>query len=451
VLRDLLRHLLQRAWRSPPTASASDSPAALRQAFEAFLAVDDYAGARELAAAAGRRMPYESQLLLGRAHQKLHEPAPALRHFEAARQLRDGDPELYDFRGAMFQEMGRPDEALADYARALALRPDFPLASYHLAMARLLTGDFARGWDGYELRRLSADAAPSAAGLPRWEGEPLAGRRLLITGEQGLGDEIMFASILPQLLAAGTRCCVQCEPRLAALFRRSFPDVAVFAAGAPCPEPADVAIEAGSLPRLFRRAIADFPRHAGYLRADPGAVARWRARLDTLGPGLKVGLAWTGGVRRTRRELRSIPLAQLLPVLRVPGVQFVSLQYTADAAAETAALRSSHGIDVHHWPEALDDYDQTAALVCALDQVVSVCTSLVHLTGALGRPAWVMAPAGPEWRYGAAGETMPWYPSVRLFRQAAYAEWDPVVLRVAGELAALRRNDASSRTTAPSA
>jgi len=170
-----------------------------------------------------------------------------------------------------------------------------------------------------------------------------------------------------------------------------------------------------------------------------------------MGPGLKIGLSWTGGVRKTRRALRSLALEQLLPLLRVPGARYVSLQYTREAPGELADLRARHGIDIPHWQAAIDDYDETAALAGALDLTISVCTSLVHLCGALGRPVWVLAPIGPEWRYGIAGESMVWYPSVRLFRQTAYAEWGPVVERVAAAAAALRRNPASSETAAGSA
>jgi len=448
VLKKLLGQLLLRAWhalwpgrgRGPALAPS----ASFRQAFDALLQADDYHAARSLAADAVARgaASYEAQLLLGRAHQKLHDPERALECFEVARRMRADDAELYDFRGSMVQELGRLQEAFADFDRALALRPDFPLARFHRAMARLLAGDFERGWEDYELRRLSADHAPAAAAVPRWDGSPLAGRRILVAREQGLGDEIMFASMLPELIAAGAHCVVECDPRLLATFKRSFPDASIFGTlpggGLPQwipPASVDVTIEAGSLPRLLRPSAADFPRHDGYLCAEPQRVEQWRQRLAGIGPGLTVGLAWTGGVRRTRRELRSLSLERLLPLLQVPGVRFVSLQYTADARDGIDEFRARHGIEIHHWSDAIDDYDQTAALVGALDLVVSVCTSVVHLGGALGRPVWVLAPVSPEWRYGFTGETMPWYPSVRLFRQTDYGDWAPVIARAALELA----------------
>jgi hypothetical protein len=264
-----------------------------------------------------------------------------------------------------------------------------------------------------------------------------------VTREQGLGDEIMYASMLPQLVAQARRCIVECDPRLLALLGRSFPEATFFGTvpGSRLPpsiprSSIDLAIEAGSLAGYLRRDLADFPRQDGYLRADEAKVARWRGRLAALGPGRWIGLSWTGGVRKTRRALRSLALEQLLPLLRQPGLRFVSLQYTPDAPAALAELRARHGIDIPHWQEAIDDYDETAALVCALERTVSVCTSLVHLCGALGRPAWVMAPLAPEWRYGMTGETMPWYSSVRIFRQAAYGDWQPVIERIAREIRA---------------
>ena len=446
MLRQLLGTLIDalRGRASPPAARGAGDAArrgGLREAFEALLWREDYEGALALAEDAAARDPgsYEGRLLLGRALQKLHRPEEARGAFADARRLREGDPELHDFLGALHQETGRLAEAIAEYGRALELRPDFPLAAFHLGMARLLAGDFARGWDGYALRTLGRAPVPGTVGVPRWDGSPLEGRTIFVAREQGLGDEIMFASLLPELLARGGRCVLECDPRLVALLQRSFPAATVLASGPEgglppgAPRP-DAWIEAGGLPALWRRRREDFPRHAGYLRADPAKVERWRERLRALGPGLKVGLAWSGGVRMTRSALRSIPLDRMAPLLRVPGARFVSLQYAAGAGAEAARVAARDGVPLVHWQEAIDDYDETAALVAALDLVVSVCTAVVHLAGALGRPAWVLAPLGPEWRYGAEGEGMPWYPSVRIHRQTNYGAWEPLIADVAQAL-----------------
>ncbi len=247
----------------------------------------------------------------------------------------------------------------------------------------------------------------------------------------------MFASCLPDVVAASAQCVIECSRKLETLIRRSFPAATVYAAnpdGSPPrerPGPGiDVQCPIGSLPLYFRRERADFPRHRGYLQADGELVAAWRERLAALGPGLKVGISWQGGTHKSRRPVRSLPLAQWLPILQVKDVHFVDLQYT-DCRTELAELTAASGVRVHSWDEVRADYEQTAAVVTALDLIVSVCTAVIHLGGALGRPVWVMAPFSPEWRYGIAGDEMPWYPSVRIFRQPAYGEWDAVIGTVA--------------------
>jgi len=373
----------------------------------------------------------EANVALGLALQKVHEPQRALEHYAAALACRPDDADVLDLRGSALVELGRIDEGLRDFDRALVLRPGFALAAFHRSLALLLRGDFERGWEGYELRRRDVRRVGSAPPAPEWDGAALPGT-LLVTREQGLGDEIMFASLLPEVMRRVGHCVVECDPRLREIFARSFPGATVVDSARRAGRQIDAAIPAGSLPRFMRARLADFPAHEGYLRADAVRVQAQRERLDALGPGLKVGLSWTGGVRETRQPLRSLALERLRPILAKPGVRFVSLQYTAQAAAEAAAA------GIAHWPEVIADYDETAALVCALDLVVSVCTSVVHLAGALGRPTWVMAPHSPEWRYGFSGERMPWYPSVRVYRQPAYADWQPVIDAVAKDLARLR-------------
>ena len=423
-------------------ALAPEVPGALRDLISGLIEFDMCDKALSIAAQAvdGDRSSYEAMFCLGFAHQKLHQPERALACYESASGMRADDAELHDARGSTLQELGRLEDAIAAFERALALRPDFPLALFHRALARLMLQDFERGWPGYEMRRTARRDSFTAV-APRWDGAPLAGRTILLRMEQGLGDEIMFASMLPEMIRMAGHCVIECDPRLRALFNRSFPVATVFGALPDRSLPQRIAsrqfafeTDMGSLPLILRRSAADFPRHEGYLRADPERVAHWRERLAQLGPGLKVGISWTGGVRKTRRALRSIDLAQWLPVLSTPGARFVSLQYTPEAAGEAAAMEARHGIRIEHWPEAIEDYDETAALVSAVDLVISVCTSVVHLGGALGRPVWVMTPYSPEWRYGFSGETMPWYPSVKLFRSPAYGDWVPVIAAVSGAL-----------------
>lgn len=405
-------------------------------------------------------------------------PESAARRFEDAVRLNPQYADAWSNLGLVqFSQLGRHAEAEESLRRALSARPRFPDALCNLGMLRhdqgrfddalkiyddtlrhdpamhearlnrgllyLARGNFARGWEEYEARkRGSAHFVERYARFPEWDGAPAADKTLLVYAEQGLGDEIMFASCLPDAVAAVRHCVIDCSPKLEALFRRSFPSASVHGASQGGPEPAwlarapaiDCRIAMGSLPRLFRPNVGAFPAHAGYLKADAAKRERWRERLAALGAGLKVGISWRGGTAKTRYNRRSVSLDQLLPVLQVPGVRFVSLQYT-DCAEELARLQASHGIRIAHWQDAIDDYDETAALVSALDLVISVQTAVVHLSGGLGKPVWVMVPAVPEWRYLVQGAGLPWYPSARLFRQPGTGDWAPVVGQVAAELA----------------
>jgi tetratricopeptide (TPR) repeat protein len=333
-----------------------------------------------------------------------------------------------------------------DYARGLDLldavlerNPEDQETRLARGYMKLKHGDFEGGWRDFEARHHSRFARARDTGFERWDGAPMPDRTLLISAEQGLGDQIMFASCFSDVIARSGHCLIECNPKLLRLFQRSFPDAVVCAepavagntAGTGSPQTVDRQIPMGSLPGLFRRREQEFPRHAGYLHAAPERVAYWRSRLDELGPGLKIGVSWRGGIAITRRHLRSFALEEFLPVLRQPA-RFVSLQY-GDCRGELSAFSRGHGVGLPHWQDALDDYDETAALVCALDLVVSVCTAVIHLAGALGQPVWVLVPAIAEWRYLDHGETLPWYPSARLFRQAAPGDWGGIIAKVAAE------------------
>lgn len=358
---------------------------------------------------------------------------------------------------AALERMGESAEPHARYARALQLAPENHWVRDFAAYFLLRHRAFASGWPLYESRTERTQYRPTclpgtrriyARGFPcpRWEGQSLTGRRLLITAEQGLGDEIMFASMHAEIVAESSSCVVECDARLAALFARSTPGLEVFGVGraeaswfealesayAGMP-PFDFWSPIGSLARYRRGDAAAFPRHHGYLQADRVRVAHWRDRLSALGPGAKIGISWRGGTVATNSAARSPGLDALRPLFDRPGTTYVSLQY-GDCAAELRGFTAATGIPIMHWSEAIEDYDETAALCCALDLTVSVCTSIVHLNGALGRPVWVMAPAVPEWRYGRSEDDMLWYPSARVFRQTAPGDWAPVLSQVVREL-----------------
>ena len=467
------------------TDRLDDAEAAARAALE----IDDEAPAAHVVLGMARkakgrlkkaRESFERAVALNPRHlQGLQQLAHALReedrmdeaerHLRAALRARPDEPALLADLGMILADQMRYDEALALFDRALELAPRLVIAinrkallldhlghrsqglellrealritphdeyaHYNVGLHHLKYGEYAEGWEGYERRRSFENfiGRYRRFPLPQWDGGPLEGRCVLVLPEQGLGDEIMFGSCVPDVAAQARHVIVECDPKLEAIFRRSFAGCTVVSRQRTLdndwinrvePKP-DLQLAAGSLARRFRRRAEDFPQKA-FLRADQTSVANWKTRLDALGPGRKIGLSWRGGVAFTGRKRRSFSLEELLPVLRLPGVQFVNLQYT-DVAEEIRTLEKRHSLRVHHWPEAIDDYDQTAALVCALDGVLTVCTAIVHLSGGLGRPALVMVPFGADWRYGGMGERMIWYPSVRLLRQQKVAQWNDVL------------------------
>ncbi|MSQ52623.1 MAG: tetratricopeptide repeat protein [Betaproteobacteria bacterium] len=369
-------------------------------------------------------------LILGREYGEFGRAGELLRSALAA----DPDwlPALVNL-GWTLLEQGRYQEGYACIDRALMLAPHDAEARLVRACMKLKQGEFSDGWRDYSSRHQSRFATPSAHCFPQWRGEPLDEKTLLIHAEQGIGDQIMFASCFAQVIALAKRTIIECNPKLVSLFRRSFPEASIYESpregtNSSLPESTgkiDYQIAMGELPGMFRNHWEDFPPHKGYLLADPEKVLHWLGRLKELGEGFNLGVSWRGGMSATRKHLRSIELGQMVALLR-PPLRAVSLQYgPVDSALEQ--LRAQHGKALLHWQDAIEDYDQTAALVCALDGVLSVCTAVVHLSGALGRPVWVLAPVVTEWRYLDKGERMPWYPSVRIIRQEKIGDWSGAI------------------------
>lgn len=337
-------------------------------------------------------------------------------------------------------QLGRHDEALPILDDQLLKRPYEPGLRFPRATIHLLNERFEQGWEDYAFRNLSSTKHLRMVAFPQWQGEPLQGKRILVLAEQGLGDQVMFASCLPDLLAQGpARVVVEVINRVAPTIARSFPTCEIV------PTKQDVGLEwvrdytdmdyfipIGDLPQQFRRSVRDFPRHDGYLRAEPGRVAHWRDKLAALGPRAKVGLTWRGGTEKTRTVLRTMRPWQLGALAKAVEVDWICLQYgdVTEGLREAAEV----GLTMHHWKEAIDDLDEFAALISALDMVVTVCNTTVHYAGALGKSVWILAPRVPEWRYGLHFDSMPWYPGSRMYRQRLDGDWDGLLAEVGRDL-----------------
>lgn len=414
-----------------------------------FFQAGRFEQAIEALAHASRLRPgsIETRLFLARAYKVARKLAAATAEYQHLLREHPDLPEAHCGLAVVLATQGLHARARELFERAIAGRPGNAYTQLQYGSFLLRNGEFTNAWNYYEARWHQAhagwvDAIDRRLVQPRWQGEPLAGKALLVTCEQGLGDEIMFASVVPQILREADHCIVECDARLEPLLRRSFPGATVFGVNRREKDwqwvlsenlqrlPAfDYWTPAGTLPRYRRTSAHDFPRHSGYLAADADRTQHWQARLRELGVGPKIGISWRGGVPVSNAAARSLTLEQLKPLLQTTGAHFVNLQY-GDCRGELDAFTAATGIPIHHWQDAIDDYDETAALVCALDLVISVCTSVVHLGGALGRPVWVMAPLVPEWRYGSQGPDMIWYPSIRMFRQPKMDAWDDVIAQV---------------------
>lgn len=371
------------------------------------------------------------------------------KHIEEAIRLAPDSPDVQCNRAMLLQYQGRYPEALHRWTELIeaGVLTNDAKARLDRALIFLLQGDFATGWDEYEYRFDADRRRARDFELPRWDGSPLAGRSILVHAEQGVGDEIMFASCLPDLIAGAGRVFVECSERLERLFSRSFPQAVIHAGEkSDSPDwlsgyyPIDYQVPIGSLPRKFRRSPDAFPGQYPYLKADPARVEDWRKRLHEDGPGPAIGISWRGGTAATRSAIRSVP-ADLLVKFLPRDVTWVSLQHGVEIEAPPLpGLRA--------FPGVTQDLDELAALMGALDLVVSVANTNVHLAGALGRPVWVLVSNRPEWRYGASGECMPWYPSSKLFRCGQHEDWEAVLgrLRIALDCFIKRSGSPSAAT-----
>jgi tetratricopeptide (TPR) repeat protein len=358
------------------------------------------------------------------------------------------DPRLataYANRGYLLNRLGRFDEAFADLARALELAPQDDDVRYHAALVQLLHGRWREGWPNYDAR-LTARSLDSARtfvppAFPRWQGEPLHGDLLVLFTEQGRGDVIQFARFATELAKAGNRVAIATQPAYASTFasiasiERIITDTSELAAYAPLRWQMLV-----SVPGALGITPETIPAAAPYLGPDPQRSAAWRARL---GAGFKIGISWQGSPTFVHDKGRSIPLAAFAPLAEVPDVRLISLQKRPGAeqiAAVPFRARIEQVLDVSDTGDAA--FLDTVALIDNLDLVVASDSMTAHLAGALGKPVFVALRQVPDWRWLLEREDCPWYPTMRLFRQATDGEWQDVFTRIAaaaGEKAARPR------------
>ena len=339
-----------------------------------------------------------------------------------------GHPGAWLNRGRALAALKRLDDALASYDKAKAIEKDNPDIHFMESLALLMVGDYRHGFEKYEARwRRSGMPEQKSRGRPLWRGDySLARKTVLLHAEQGLGDTIQFSRYVPQLAASGANVVLEVQPELTSLMSRLEGVKVVIPHGALAP-PYDVHCPLGSLPLALKTEPSNVPAPIPYLSADEARIAKWAARL---GPRPRIAIAWSGNASHLNDRNRSMPFAKLAPLFSSPA-RFISIQREVRAEDENVLAAEPR---VTHIGGELNDFDDTAAVVALCDLVIAVDTAVVHLAGAMGRPVWVMVPFAPDWRWTLDGDSTPWYPTARLFRQTALGDWDSVINNVSAAL-----------------
>ncbi|CAA7626517.1 Tfp pilus assembly protein PilF (modular protein) [Candidatus Terasakiella magnetica] len=354
----------------------------------------------------------------------------------SALEIKPNFAEVYSTLAHALLDLWQLEAAKTACLRALAVSPHLQQARLNLALILFALGEMTEAWGHYEARwhcvEKGSFSPPRPFPQPRWQGEDLRGRCILVWGEQGIGDELVFFALLPELIRRGARCIVESDPRLQPLLARSFPAVETVERSHP-PNPRclapdiDFQMPAASLAALLRPSLDGFQPLLPYLTPDPALVAAFR---QAYGSGCLIGISWWSQNKRLGPRF-SIPLSIWRPLLETKGCRFVSLQY-GDRKAEIAD--SGLPLVVDDSVNPLTDLDRFAAQMAAMDLVISIDNSTVSMATALGKPVWNLVNTVPDWRIGQTGDTSPWHPTMRLFRQSDPGAWDPVVAKAAEAL-----------------
>lgn len=367
----------------------------------------------------------------GNACQAIGAYQAAVACYDCAIVLKEGYAMAHSNRSVSLKHLHRLDDAISSSDRAIAIDPNYADAHWNRALTQLLKGNLAQGFAGYQWRWETDNFKVIRRKFkqPQWLGtQVLNGKKLLIHGEQGLGDTIQFARYAAMAQAAGCHVLYEVEPQLFTLFQ-SLPGVGtLLRQGDQLPD-FDYYCPAMSLPLAFGTDLATVPAVARYLAADKTKLAHWAALLGSK-TSPRVGLVWSGSPTHEDDHNRSIKLSMFLQKLPA-GFEYISLQKDV-RSSDKAALQGAH--HVRHFGEQLLDFSDTAALCELMDLVITVDTSVAHLSGALGVPTWVLLPHLPDWRWLLNRSDSPWYPSLRLYRQSKPKHWDDVFLAVANDL-----------------
>ena len=357
---------------------------------------------------------------LGATLAKLYRYELALQAFERVQQLDPQHIDSYSYQGLLLHDLNRLDEAMVCYQKALSLDPQNSLALWHRAICLLLQGDFERGWPAYEARwqHKLLKLQLREYSQPRWTGnQALQGQHILVYAEQGLGDTLQFARFLPRLVKLGAQVSLEVQPALKQLLARCLPQIQIIGAGEPLPA-FDLHAPLMSLAAALRCDESTIASAGPYLSAAEMKCAEWKRRLGAK-TRPRIGLVWSGNPAHQNDRNRSMPLEKLLPALP-EGFDYICLQNQI-RANDMETLQ--HSNRVQEFTSELQDFEDTSALCQLMDLVVTVDTSVAHLSAALGRPTWTLIPYSTDWRWRMKRTDTPWYESMRLIRQNVPGSW----------------------------
>jgi tetratricopeptide (TPR) repeat protein len=369
---------------------------------------------------------------MGMALGDLGQLVEALTIFQKVTALRPDHAEYMYNLGVAREDLGRPQDALAAYRQTLALQPDHPESHMSIGMVHLLLGDLVTGWKEYEWR-WKCPQVPMQRNIPQpqWTGGDPAGKTILLHWEQGFGDTLHFIRYAPLIAARGGKVILKCQPELERLMK-GVDGIAAVAVHERFLPPFQLHCPLASLPLAFGTTLETIPVRMPYLTPPRDRALAWQERIGAAGGPLRIGLSWAGLPKHRNDRRRSMRLEQFSPLAELKSARFYSLQ-KGPAAAQSA--HPPTGMDFVDWAADLNDFAETAALIANLDLLICVDTSVAHLAGAIGKPVWVLLPLVPDWRWMLNRTDSPWYPTMRLFRQATLGDWTGVMAEVGRALA----------------
>ena len=373
-------------------------------------------------------MNTEQLIQAGNACREANDAEGALKHYAQALTQDRMSASAFNNYGNVLREIGEPAAGIPFLERAIQLAPGAATPNFNLAVARLLTGDYARGWSQYEHRwnfEHLAGTLPTHS-QPRWTGQDLKDKTILVVQEQGLGDVIQFVRFVFGLHTAGARVILQVNDNLAPLFAGS-PVIHEIIDVTDVPAEFDLWTPIMSIPGVQGVTLQNLPHQLQYLAARTDLARAWQ---DLLGfkKRLRVGMCWSGRPDSWINRHKGMPFEVALALIqRNPDYEWINLQ--VECSADEAQILEHNG--VQHFPGLVNNFADSAALIHHLDVVISVDTAVAHLAGALGRPTWIpLNWYGTDWRWGLGQDSTAWYPSARLFRQPGLGDWDTVVDRI---------------------